>query len=373
MRQITNREKMIMGAGVLIALAILVYFVFLPMFQGDQSDSTSSLEEMRERVESFKKLETMEANLVELEKHVKKQAGYENISFKRRTAYAAINNFIAQTAAQSEIGELDQLDAKANTSRKSQTNSLSDQTIIRSVVDQMYLGQVLSEISGEADESEDQDNADTAENPADDDSESGEEIAKVDDSDDDEVGEPDSSDKSEEPQESESPETATDMEANAEADKKPVAQPVFPVIPKDIPDEVRKSLVKLLEASQGKTISLANINLVMDEAGLEDERDRVRKRLKLYSDRVNEKKNEISRWVNKLQIPSSIKDGDKMGEFAVKMVFKGRIEQLVKFLYNIQESAKWIKFESMRISIADRKETVLNVELSMTATALYDL
>ena len=63
----------------------------------------------------------------------------------------------------------------------------------------------------------------------------------------------------------------------------------------------------------------------------------------------------------------------RMSKYAIKMVFKSKIDQLVKFLYDVQDSARWLKVDSMRIGISERKETTLSVELSMTAMVLYGL
>ena len=77
-------------------------------------------------------------------------------------------------------------------------------------------------------------------------------------------------------------------------------------------------------------------------------------------------------WLKKLDITKSPKMGQKIGTFSVRMVFKSKMEQLVKFMYNLQTSAKWVKVESVRISISDQKENILSVDLSMTAKTLYE-
>jgi hypothetical protein len=120
---------------------------------------------------------------------------------------------------------------------------------------------------------------------------------------------------------------------------------------------------------------LSDMNWILNDAGMEDEEEnaRVKKWLKLYSERVGEVKKELRQWLTKLEVSKDAKSGQKAEKFTVKMVFKSQMEQLVKLLYNLQESAKWLKIESMRVSISDRKETLLSVELSMTATTLYDL
>ena len=113
----------------------------------------------------------------------------------------------------------------------------------------------------------------------------------------------------------------------------------------------------------------------VDKAGVEDESEtkRIRKRLQNHSKRVKENKDEIIGWLGNVGISQTDIASQRMKKYTVKMVFRSKIGQLVRFLYNLQDSARWLKVDSMRIGIADRKETTLSVELSMTATALYDL
>jgi hypothetical protein len=54
------------------------------------------------------------------------------------------------------------------------------------------------------------------------------------------------------------------------------------------------------------------------------------------------------------------------------MVFKSEMGQLIKLLYNLQTSVKWVKVEGLQITMADRQKALLGVELSMTATVFYD-
>jgi len=76
--------------------------------------------------------------------------------------------------------------------------------------------------------------------------------------------------------------------------------------------------------------------------------------------------------LGKINIVDSAKLEDKAGRYTVNMVFKSEMPQLVKLLYNLQTTAKWIKVDGMQVTLADRKQTLLNVNLSMIATVLYE-
>jgi hypothetical protein len=127
-----------------------------------------------------------------------------------------------------------------------------------------------------------------------------------------------------------------------------------------------------MEKRQGKSLLNNNIDDIINDAGFVDESDRSRieRRLKLYNNRVKDKKKEITGWFNTLGVLDAGNTSQKTGRFSVKMVFKSQIQQLVNLLYNLEDSARWLKVESVRISIADKKQTLLGVEINMTATAL---
>lgn len=440
MRRITTREKAFLGIGALTTVAIFVYFIFWPMLQGKQSGPMSSMEEIQERWESAKMLEGMTPLLVDLEKRMRSESGYGEMSFKRGIADSMIIKYLAEAAKQAGIGEIEQLDAKPDTSKKTQTEARSDRAILRSVVDQLYLSQLLNELGQKAGTTDESSAASGI--PA---SPQGskEFLSPNEDSSSDSnalVGEqardifdpsqlpPDALEvleesgvsieelrKDLEPPRTRGPgrESKAELGTDAPSDGTGITEggeltgpgapkeagsegpPLekedsgelsvstedieqvkleFPMVPKDIPDEVRRSLIRFIEASQGKTIVTSDISRVIAEAGLEDEKEkeRVEKRLQLYKDRVRERKDEVFLKFSKLGILQNAKVGQRTDEFSVKMVFKSQMDQLVRLLYNLQNSAKWLRLEGMRITVSDRKETLLSVELSMTATTLYD-
>ena len=145
MRQITVREKTFLSVGALIAVVMFVYFVLWPMLQGNSSGEMSDLEEMQERLEVMERLEGMEPLLTNLEERMKSQSGREKLSFKRGTADSVVIKFLADTAANAGIKEIEQLDAKPDTSRRTQTDPIGNPDIVKAVVDQLYLSQVMDE------------------------------------------------------------------------------------------------------------------------------------------------------------------------------------------------------------------------------------
>jgi hypothetical protein len=435
MRQITAREKSFLGIGALMTVGIFVYFIFWPMLQGKQSGPMSSLEEAQERLESVKTLDGMRPLLIGLEERMRSQSGYEGISFERGIADSMIIKYLAEAAKQADINELEQLDAKPDTSRKTRTEARSDQAILRSVVDQLYLYQVLNQLERETSSNNESSAEDSSSNSNT--LVGAENMEQVDQDDFDfvadakynpsqippaalgfleqrgvsieelkenpelreklkrefeaefglgEGGPPDDIGIAERG-ESTAPSVPEDSElenpalGNEDLGRSLVStedmeqiKPKFPMVPKDVSNEVRQSLARFAEASQGKTIAIADINRVIEEAGVEGEKEkgRVRKRLRLYRDRVRERKDEVFLKLTTLGILQNAEIGQKADQFSVKMVFKSRMDQLVKLLYNLQNSAKWLRVEGMRVTISDRKQTVLSVELSMTATTLYD-
>ena len=374
MRQITTREKTFLSIGVLAGVSIFVYFVLWPMLQGERSGSMSSLEEMQERLESVEKLGGMEPLLVGLEKRMRSQSGYGEMSFKRGIADSIIIKYLAEAANQAGIKDLEQLDAKPDTRKQTQNEALpGDQTILRSIVDQMYLCQVMDEMERlDEVEAEELDHQEADLSDVTDAAEIENRKSKIKNS---EVA-PSGSAEVNQPAAG----STSNVEPGGQEEQAAAYTTTFPPIPGNIPVatrhavSVQRSLAEWIESHQGQTIGTVDMDAIVEWAGIEDETEResIEKGLKDYSDRVRETKNRTRQWLSKLGVLQNAKTGQKIGRFSIKMVFKSRIDQLAKLLYNLQNSAKWLRVEGMRITISDRKETLLSVELSMTATTLYE-
>ena len=381
MRKLTTRERAFLAIAVLIAVAIFVYLIFLPMLQDDSSGTGPSLVEVQEKLEAMQKLVDMEPLMVEVEERIRSQSGYGEVSFKREIADSMIIKYVAEAAARADIKEIEQLDAKPDTSRSKQAVARSDQTVLGAIADQVYLAQVMDEKNageGGAEGGPPEPNPDSTppDEPGNDDADPGNSPS--------DNPEPPEERKSEEPEENselqEEPEEEADQKEEPDKLETDDTEQVesrklmFPPLPRNIPVEARESLANMIEAHQGKTIGAANIKGILDDAGIEDEeeRERVTKSLQIYKDRVAERKKDVRAWLGKLDITKNAKMGQQVGTFSVRMVFKGPMDQLVKFLYNLQTSAKWLKVESMRISISDQKQNILSVDLSMTAKTLYE-
>jgi hypothetical protein len=345
MKKITNREKVIVGFGVLITIGVLVYFVLWPVLMKNQSKS--DLKTKQERLQSVEKLKAMEPMIVELEKNMREQLGYSQITFKRNSAEATIMEKLAKIANQSEIKEIEQLDVKPEKNKKSLASLKGDQSTLKSTVDYLYMSQVINEKDNTTAPKE---TKPLSNNPT---------------------------------EEKNLKEKNTNSSEKSEKDAKDVKDPdetsiasglIFPPIPKDIPEEAKQALVKFVQTYNGKTITSEDASEIVDSSGIKDEQesDRIKKRLAMYGNRVKEKKNEVFGLTNKLGMLQSTKIEDKAGKFTAKMVFKSEMGQLIKLLYNLQTSVKWVKVEGLQITMADRQKALLGVELSMTATVLYD-
>ena len=383
MRQITTREKTFLSVGVLAAVVIFVWFIMLPMLKSGGAEQKSSLEEIQERLAAVQKLTTIGPVLIGLEGDIREQSGYKKAKFKRGVASPAMIRYISQAAKEAGIEELNQLNAKLDTSRKSKTDVKPQKDILKSIVDQLYMKHVLDEVeqatevadkdADENDPSDEQDDPDKSEEPSntsekpENEELNKEEPDKDNDSESVQVEESTDLDVSKEPETSEASENLEQVETKS--------PPVFPLIPKDMSHEVKKSLAEFIKERQGKTLELSDINEILENAGVEDasEIKRIKGRLQSHSKAVNQRKDEMVGWLGDVGISQTDIVSQRMSKYVIKMVFKSKIDQLVKFLYDLQDSARWLKFDSMRIGISERKETTLSVELSMTAMVLYGL
>ena len=334
MKKITNREKVVLGFGVVITIGILVYFFLWPVLMGNQSKSKSDLKAKQERLQSVEKLKALEPMITELEKDMRNQLGYSQMTFEHNSAEAVIMKQLAQIANQSEIKEIEQLDVKPEKGKKSLASLKGDQSILESTVDRLYASQVAIE------------NKPTAPKEV----------------------KPQSNNPTKEKDTNLSEKNEKDAEASI------ASSLIFPPIPIDIPENAKQALVKFVQAHDGQTITSENVNEIIDSSGSKDEQDsdRTKKRLTMYGNRVKEKKKEVIELMNNLGMLKDAKIEGKAGRFTAKMVFKSEIGQLIRLLYNMQTSAKWVKVEGIQITMADRQRALLAVELNMTATALYD-
>lgn len=377
-KQITIREKVFLSVGALVTIGIFVYFVFWPLLRGGQSRAALSLEEIQERLESVEKIGDMEPLLVSLEERMREQSGYREVSFKRGTEDSEMIRRLDQAAVQAGIKNLEQLDAKPDTSRRTRVAANSGEAApgyvwLAEVADGLYLHNVMDEVDRLDEMETEASDPLEAESPGEDASENPGNSA---------LSEANSaplvlgSSKEENPR----------FQSTIDNQESKISS-VFPPLPGNIPVEVKRSLARSMEEHQGRTTVIADeearqvkrivspdIDRILDEAGVEDgeERRRIKKRLELHIYSVSESKKEILQWLGKLGILRDDRASQKTDRFSVKMVFKSQMDQLVKLLYGLQNSAKWLRIEGIRISVSDRKQSLLAVELSMTATILYD-
>jgi hypothetical protein len=149
---------------------------------------------------------------------------------------------------------------------------------------------------------------------------------------------------------------------------------LFPLMPKDAPIEVKRAFVGFVQTHDGQTPTSEELDTIMESSGIKDDqqKEQIKKRLIEYDNDVKKKKGDVFGLINKMDIVKNTKLEDKAGRFTAKMVFKSDLTQLIKLLYNLQTSAKWVKVDSIQINIADRQKGTLAVEISMIATALYE-
>ena len=351
MKKITNREKVLIGFGAVAGLGILVYFVILPMFAGNSAKGKSDFKIKAEKLQALEKLKTMDPLITDLEGNMKTQLGYSQMSFKRSSAEPTIMKYLAQIANQSEIKEIEQLDVKPEKGKKKQVEQKSDQNTLKSVVDRLYMSQVVKEKDNPK-QSSAVGGSSTPEKK----------IVKIADNTEKDVKTKDKN---------------TDDKKSTEADPEESLGSnglLFPLMPKDAPIEVKRAFVAFVQTHNGQTPTSEELDTIMESSGIKDDqqKEQIKKRFVLYDNRVKDKKGDVFGLINKMDIAKNTKPEDKVGRFTAKMVFKSDLTQLIKLLYNLQTSAKWVKVDSIQINIADRQKGTLAVEISMIATALYD-
>jgi hypothetical protein len=351
MKKITNREKVMIGFGAIAAIGILFYFVILPLFAGDRAKAKSDFKIKSEKLQALEKLKSMDPLITDLEGNMKTQLGYSQMSFKKVSAEPTIMKYIAQIANQSEIREIEQLDVKPERSKKKQAEQKNDQKTLESVVDRLYMAQVVKE-------------KDNPEQPiaVGGSSTPDKKILKISDN-----GVKD--DVKAENKKTDKKSTETDLEGSLESNGL-----LFPLMPKDAPIEVKRAFVGFVQTHNGQTPDSEELDSIIESSGIKDDqqKEQIKKRFIIYDNRVKEKKGDAFGLINKMDIAKNTEQEKKVGRFTAKMVFKSDITQLIKLLYNLQTSAKWVKVDSIKINIADRQKGTLAVEISMTATALYD-
>lgn len=351
MKKITNREKIMIGFGAVAAIGILTYFVILPMFVGDRAKARSDFKIKQEKLLALEKLKTMDPLITDLEGNMKTQLGYSQMSFKRSSAEPTIMKYIAQIANQSDIKEIEQLDVKPEKGKKKQAEQKSDQNTLKSVVDRLYLSQVVKE----KDNPEQPSAVGGSSTPE-------RKIVKI----------SDNSVKDEIKAESKKTDKKS-TEANPEESLESNGL-LFPLMPKDASIEIKRAFVGFVQTHSGQTPTSEELDSIIESSGIKDEqqKEQIKKRFVLYDNRVKDKKGDVFGLINKMDIAKNTKLEDRASKFTAKMVFKSDITQLIKLLYNLQTSAKWVKVDSIQINVADRQKGTLAVEISMTATALYD-
>ncbi|HEX30297.1 TPA: helix-hairpin-helix domain-containing protein [Candidatus Poribacteria bacterium] len=88
------------------------------------------------------------------------------------------------------------------------------------------------------------------------------------------------------------------------------------------------------------------------------------KLLMRYNQEVKAKRNDLLALIT--GIPASYKPR----VYYVDMTFKTKLESLVKFILSLQQSSKWLEPRGLRIGVADEKQGILGVRLTIIANAL---
>ena len=83
-----------------------------------------------------------------------------------------------------------------------------------------------------------------------------------------------------------------------------------------------------------------------------------------YVDQILEKEDQLHSWLG--AVPST----HQPQTYIVDMRFSNRIERVVRLIYAIESSSKWLQVRDLQITIADKKQTTISANLSMIARVL---
>ena len=92
--------------------------------------------------------------------------------------------------------------------------------------------------------------------------------------------------------------------------------------------------------------------------------DRQLRALTQYVDQILEREDQLHSWL--APVPSTYQPET----YIVDMRFSNRIERVVRLIYAIESSSKWLQVRDLQITIADKKETTISANLSMIARVL---
>ena len=80
-----------------------------------------------------------------------------------------------------------------------------------------------------------------------------------------------------------------------------------------------------------------------------------------YVDKILEQEDQLHTWL--VGVPST----HQPEMYIVDMRFSNRIERVVRLIFAIESSSKWLQVRDLQITIADKKETTISANLSMIA------
>ena len=83
-----------------------------------------------------------------------------------------------------------------------------------------------------------------------------------------------------------------------------------------------------------------------------------------YVDQILEQKEKLQGWL--ATVPST----HQPEAYIVDMRFSNNIERIVRLIYAIESSSKWLQVRDLQITVADKKETTISANLSMIARIL---
>jgi hypothetical protein len=83
-----------------------------------------------------------------------------------------------------------------------------------------------------------------------------------------------------------------------------------------------------------------------------------------YIDQILEQEDQLHGWF--AAVPST----HQPEAYIVDMRFSSNLERIVRLIYTIESSSKWLQVKDLQITIADKKETTISANLSMIARVL---
>jgi len=145
----------------------------------------------------------------------------------------------------------------------------------------------------------------------------------------------------------------------------------FPLLPEGIPVKTRieigKAILSSADPIRKQVGSNAQLKKLIDEFEMSEQEKtlNIEPFISNYVDQVDKTQEELIKWLK--SAPTSY---SKQAYYVEMTSVKGKLEQLVRLIHSIESSAPFLKIRDFQLTIANKRETVLNANIKLVATVL---